>query len=361
MLTNDQINRLLLSKLLYMNGCEVFSTHNHGSEGMAVLALQDAVEMFLRTVAEYYDASISPTENFDKIVQKIDEAPKNISKTLVPRRTALFKLNKARVNFKHFGLLPVRGDVESFCGEIDLFLREASNSLFKLDFDTISLADFIKHRRTQNKLRAAERALQNAEYREAVEFSAMAFTLYRKFFERYSYRDYVTPPNRHLDESIKNELKSLQSRVERHNNLLELLSYGIDIAHYARFSAIAPGVIITAAKTLNIAYPQGMIQQHAPSDAAFCVAFSLKACVAMQNYHGPRYNRFHHNTEEIEVCHDSPIVVCPDEEPKEVIRIAKASERLIRLKEMHSGFYAGYTEIIEDGESAYIADVALIP
>ena len=69
------------------------------------------------------DTNLSGTEN-SKITAVIkaryDKIERILDKYKIPYRISLNQLNKARVNFKHFGLLTIKEDVNRFSRDLEL-------------------------------------------------------------------------------------------------------------------------------------------------------------------------------------------------------------------------------------------------
>jgi hypothetical protein len=110
--------------------------------GLAVSVGQDAVELFLRAVMkERHAPGQKMADEFIKAMDYIDAAADGVEQLKVPFRGKLIELNKARVNFKHYGLSPERSDAERLVGYVSQFFDEATPRFFGTSFEDISLAD----------------------------------------------------------------------------------------------------------------------------------------------------------------------------------------------------------------------------
>lgn len=149
------LKRLIYSKYLFRHGCELLERSSPLAEGMAVLCFQDAVEMMLRTVAEHVGAHIGEQDGFQSLFNKIDVATQDKG-LLVPDKSMLFQLNKARNNFKHWGLMPVKSDALKFRNDLEITFTKLSSMYFASDFSSVSFADLVYLRRVHNLLVNAE-------------------------------------------------------------------------------------------------------------------------------------------------------------------------------------------------------------
>jgi hypothetical protein len=87
------------------------------------------------------------------------------------------ELNKARVNFKHYGLVPNEADAARLLGYAEQFFEVASPLFFSCDFASVSLADLITSPLVRERVKAAEVADRNGDIAEALGASAEAVEL----------------------------------------------------------------------------------------------------------------------------------------------------------------------------------------
>jgi hypothetical protein len=300
MLAEALTRRLQYAKHLHRLGSMQLETPTFAAEGLALLSLQDAAEMFLRVLAEHVDAQIGSSETFDGLLNKIDQAlgagtgpmPRRL-----PFRSALVQLNKARVNFKHFGQLPVRQDVDKFARDVEGFFREVSRDHLGLDFASVSLAGLVIHQRTKNHLQSAERDLELGEYRAAIHEAGRALKIYEVYVDRPSYpklswralmssgagkRPSPGQPDplqdlHRLNLLAGNYFERLEAELSDHERQLKLLAWGINLAQYRRFLRLTPRVMMTMARTLILQRNIGEVPDEGPEAARFCVGFALAA------------------------------------------------------------------------------------
>ena len=90
------------------------------SGGMATSLLQDCVEAFLRILSEHGRVDVGVSASFDKLVHNIGD---RFASTL-EHRALLTRMNKARVAFKHHGILVPSEDALYFSQGVETFLSE---------------------------------------------------------------------------------------------------------------------------------------------------------------------------------------------------------------------------------------------
>lgn len=74
-------------------------------------------------------------------------------------RSKLLELNKARVAFKHYGILPASGEAVKFQTYAEDFLRSGMRNMFDVTFDTLSVSDLVAFQDVREHLKEAERLL----------------------------------------------------------------------------------------------------------------------------------------------------------------------------------------------------------
>jgi hypothetical protein len=113
----ETIRRLTLARHLYELGSASSRSANDMHLFSAVNLFQDAVEVFLVAVADHVGAAIDQNTKFDKYFVQINEkiAPKELS-----FKNKLLRLNRVRVDSKHYGIQPARDE----CARFSLMVRE---------------------------------------------------------------------------------------------------------------------------------------------------------------------------------------------------------------------------------------------
>lgn len=127
----------------------------------AVNLAQDAIETFLVALADKLQVVFDQNTKFDRYFVLIDEriAPKEL-----PFKTALLRLNRLRVDSKHHGLQPARGECERLLASAREFLDEASQAHLGAPFSTISAIDLLEAGDCKDLLTLAKKELEASDF-----------------------------------------------------------------------------------------------------------------------------------------------------------------------------------------------------
>lgn len=357
MIRPEILKRITYAKFLLLQGHEILQSSTPIADGVSVSLYQDAAEMLLRSVAEYFDADIKPRTSFDEIFNKIENASNNKNKVKISSKIAITQLNKSRVNFKHHGLLPTHDDSKKFSHDIEVFFQRTVEDCFGLNYEDISLAGVVKNDRIRNFLNLTEKCFYDANFSEAVMNSTKAFrlilqkTTFAEIGEKfYTFRDF---DNRELSKV----LLDIEESITEHEKQLNILKYGINLADYTHFQNITPAVSLSAARTFHIEYLTKINDDELEDNAQFCLNFVILSAIKVEQkeyikrkWYEEKYNR------EFIVTKPAEIIVYPidsqNQEQHEVIKTVSKEDVLVGN---FSRFDKGnYVSIIHDDDPAYI-------
>lgn len=146
------LNQLAVSSLRSNNDLHLFAAAN---------LLQDAAEAFLLAIADHVGAGIDQNTKFDKYFVLINEriAPKEL-----PFKTKLVRLNRIRVDSKHYGIQPARDECDRLAVSLREFFDEVSLSTLGVVFSTVSAIDLLEDGKSKNALLEAKAALEANDY-----------------------------------------------------------------------------------------------------------------------------------------------------------------------------------------------------
>lgn len=176
------ISQLLLSKRLYFCGSDYVDKPDPISAGMAISLFQDSVEILCWCVLKELDAKVRDNASFTSFFDLVEKAPKNKSSKQLPFKAKILELNKARVNFKHYGNLPDISEAKKFRGYTEEFLRVSFKYFFATDFDSLTLTQLIPFDDIKNIVASSEKALADDNIQDCIcELSKAKKQLFRKF------------------------------------------------------------------------------------------------------------------------------------------------------------------------------------
>ena len=354
------IRRLSLPRFLFRAGARALGGPGPYAPGLATSLFQDSVEAFLRILAETGGVDLKSQVSFDGLVDKVSKSYPSVS----GHKAALFRLNKIRVAFKHYGTSISGEDALHFREGAQAFLRETTRDALGLDFERASLVSVIGHRRTENRLLEAQEAVEAGRLREALECAAVALQIYLN--ARSVHRARVTShrlwglprldyrsADRRLQKSLTELTKWTVSHFEELHKSMDLLRYGIDLMAYWRFLDIAPNVQISMTGVRSTSWFRStdtLTQEEAEFSIEFVVDSALR--IGASDIHEEIWRDLK-RIGQVEAEQDSRVMVYPRDD-SEVIRSVSAGEVLTAVSELHGAETADYVAILQDGEAAFI-------
>ena len=105
----ETVRRISLARHLYELGISSLRSKNDISLFSAVNLLQDSVEAFLIAIADHVSASTDQNTKFDKYFVEID---KKIAPKTLPFKSKLLRLNRIRIDSKHYGIQPAHDECD---------------------------------------------------------------------------------------------------------------------------------------------------------------------------------------------------------------------------------------------------------
>lgn len=248
------IRRLTLARHLYELGIASLRSANEMQLFSAVNLLQDAVEAFLIAVADFTQAAIDQNTKFDKYFVLIDEkiAPKTL-----PFKSKLIRLNRIRIDSKHYGIQPARDECDRLALAVREFFDEVSTSLLSTSFSTVSAIDLLRDGETKSVLLEAKDALESGNLEECAIRCRKA--IYLEIERHYNISAYIdgTPSllggltsapqyarsKQYINDSV---LVPTDFIVYDHSNINEkLLTQGVDNTAYWNVWRLTPQVYKT--------------------------------------------------------------------------------------------------------------------
>ena len=168
------LNQLAASSLRSNNDLHLFAAAN---------LLQDAAEAFLLAIADHVSAPVDQNTKFDKYFVLIDE---RITPKELPFKTKLLRLNRIRVDSKHYGIQPARDECDRLAVSLREFFEEVSLSILGVVFSTVSAIDLLEDGNSKNALLGARAAL------DAGDFSACSIACRKALYLEIEWRYDIT-------------------------------------------------------------------------------------------------------------------------------------------------------------------------
>ncbi len=345
------LDRLVCAKYLFKKGQERLFSNSYYSEGEAVLLFQDSVEMTLRVIAEHLGCSLKPNAGFDALIVKIN----SMGRSKVPYSSSLAQMNKSRVGFKHHGLSPRKNDVLKFSSDLDSFYPQAFEDFLDVDFNTVSLVDLVLYARTRNHLKAAEEYHAEQNYRESVFSSAKAFQLFRYnidsrkvIFPRKLYGHFLGQDPKAAQWKLE-----VETAIDKHQSLLDLVLMGIDMVEYQKYYSITPNVAMTISGSFQV-LPRGLqtMPEHGIEESLFCMNFVLESVMRVEQNRPISFNSRNYEKHEYEIINSTPIIVYPKDDPEVICTLNSGDTVCSNSKEIPLN--KDYMKIRFQGDFAYV-------
>jgi len=209
------------------------------------------------------------------------------------------RLNKARVDLKHYGIIPSKLDIESFRVTTSAFFNENCPIIFGINFDDISLIDTIKFERPKNLLKQAKENFENGLIDKSLESLALSFEYLISDYEE-SKKDelnrspfFFGEPMTNLksfylggiineDRKIKEFVDKVSKSIEEIQKAIKILSFGIDYKKYAKFQSIVPYVVFSINNEPIFYVREGMTLSK--EDLEFCINFMVESALKLQEF-----------------------------------------------------------------------------
>jgi len=263
--------------------------------GASILSFHDSVELFLQLSLEKLNIS-KTTQNFMDYWDIIDKELKN---TILSQKEGMKRLNKARVDLKHYGIIPSKLDIESFRVTASAFFNENCPIIFGVNFDDISLIDIIKFERPKDLLKQAKEDFEKELIDKSLENLTLSFEYLILDYEESKKDDFNRSPfffgesmtylkSVYLggiikeDGKIRDFVDKVAKSIEEIQKAIKILSFGIDYKKYVKYKSIVPSVVFSI-NTDPIFYSrEGMTLSK--EDLEFCVNFIIESALKMQEF-----------------------------------------------------------------------------
>jgi len=251
----ETVRRLNLARHLHELGAASLRSANDMHLFSAVNLLQDAVEAFLIAIADHLGAHIDQNTKFDKYFVAINEkiAPKEL-----PFKSKLLRLNRIRVDSKHYGIQPARDECDRLSIAVREFFDEVSTAVLKASFSTVSAIDLLNDGETKTELLEAKKALEEGRLEDcAIGCRKALFLEVERHFDIYAYKDgkpvgilagvsdapYYACSKQYIDENVRDPTDFI---VYNHSTLdQKLLTQGADNTAYWNVWRLTPEVYRT--------------------------------------------------------------------------------------------------------------------
>jgi hypothetical protein len=295
MLDPTKMQRLAFIKYMFRIGIQQ-SSNAEPFSGAALLTFHDSVELFLQLASEELGAEASKTF-MDYWPSLSARLPAEVE---LSQAESMRRLNKSRVSLKHHGTLPSKLDMEAFRATTFSFFEENTRAIFGIDFDQISLTEFVQPEGAKKRIISAQKFLEAGDIKNAISEVAVSF---HEMIDDYSSRK-KTRANRSpfyfgrslnfhnsffmgLDRGPDRKLAEFVDRVaesiEYMQSAIKVLALGLDYRKYSKFQMLTPYTVRTMDGKYHIEH-DSTSGLPLPEDVGFCIDFVIEAAVHLRDF-----------------------------------------------------------------------------
>lgn len=296
-LSEATIRRLAFLKYLYTKAVNE-SFQPEPMSASSILTFHDSVELFLQLSCE----NLNVRANNPSFMKYFSLLEPKLPEGELQEKESMKRMNKARGNLKHSGILPSKIDIEGFRASVTNFFQENTSIVFKLDFNSISLTHLIECDEAKKSLEDANSFKENNKIKEAFQKIAIAFDQVISHHEKLHDLNNIYSPY-YLGESVMVEaallklskamagdkkeplldvLTKLSISVHKMRNSLKIISLGIDYNKYNKFISLTHWVTKTSTEEYDIIRKNDysvFSQKH----FSFCFNFVIESALKLQD------------------------------------------------------------------------------
>lgn len=292
------LQRLAFVKYLY-NYANEQSRSPELMAAASLLTFHDAIEIFLQIASEHLNAG-KQQPNF---LDYWDLFPPKLGIPAFPQKESMRRLNKARVSLKHAGTLPSKLDIEAFRASTTQFFQEAAKLVFEIEFEDISLIEYVNPDESREHLRAAEAYCAESKFDDATVEITLAF---HKMIDAYtdgartgarlpfSFGENMTfLSSSSLGLRKHNELRdvarfvdSVRDSIQAMQHAMKIIALGLDYKKYNRFIALLPFVRGTLGGNYNVQMPPFRQGEPDAGYIRFCINYVIECSIRLSEPEG---------------------------------------------------------------------------
>jgi len=229
--------------------------------GYAIVMLHDSIEQFCLLCAEHRGVKIPSDCRFMEYWKKLP----------LTHETTMSRMNKVRVNLKHAGVMPSKGDSFFFYLSAGDFFRDNGKALLSVDFDQVSLVGALVEGPAKSLLFEANDLIKRDRLFEALCKISLAFYQLLEEYEERRIDSHEQSPFDLLAAShhgmsyhwlrlkdgpyadLRDFIEGVEGSIKSLHEALRIIGFGIDWKNYIRFRTIVPSHARTMDGTVHFA------------------------------------------------------------------------------------------------------------
>jgi len=281
------MRRLALIRYLYETGVQ--QSRQPEPLGLtSILMLHDTIELFLQLASEQLNVE-KQNQGFMEYWELLES---KLGRELTERES-LKRLNKARVDFKHYGILPSKLEIEGFRASTTNFLEVNSPMIFGVEFNSISMTSLVQCAEARGNLETALKLIEQEKCEEAIDKIAVAFAQliydYEKrqttgsFFFGESFLCLGSSSIAIRGSTLADFVDTVEDSLEALQRAVKVLSLGLDYRRYDKFTQLTPSVKKIPGGDY---YIPSIKRERAPTayECRFCLDFVVESAIRLQEF-----------------------------------------------------------------------------
>lgn len=282
----DVVKRLAFIRYMYQVGVEQ-SRKSEPLSALSILTFHDSVELFLQLVCVVKgvkSTNITFMSYWDEI--------KNKTTLILTQKETMRKLNDARVQLKHSGVIPSHFEIVSADHSVTNFFLENTPLVFEMQFESVSMSYFVQCVQAKENLDMATRLIEESKFEESLDKISLAFEQIIDDYELKKVREsggrspFSRPQPKSYRMGIKDRIqkeyfKDIDDSIELLQKKIKIFDLGLDAKHYAKFESLTPWW----RKDISGHYFSHKYKRDKPltiNDCLFCFDFVVESALHIQ-------------------------------------------------------------------------------
>ena len=257
---------------------------------VSILIFHDAVELFLQFASERHNVGRKDT----KFMEYWDLLQNRMQRESFTQKESMRRLNDARRELKHNGIIPDELEIESARVNVTEFFQENTPIAFNLRFSEISLIDLVQWKEVKNKLREAENLFEEGKKEDAINNIAIGFRILIDDYEirrRDQYgrnlfgfsRFFPITFGLKIDRELKDLFDRVFDSVKSLQNIVKILALGIDYQKFERFQSITPSIYGNPEQGYLVREFNDSRTIPTEDEFQFCINFVIESAMTLQD------------------------------------------------------------------------------
>ncbi len=282
-LNQTTLSRLSLIKYLFEIGLKQ-SRLSSPQNSISLLMFHDSIELFLQLCIEFLNVSKSGI-GFMTYFKVINQELKGNE---LSQKSAMNKLNRARVNLKHYGMLSKKSDIETFRVNAKDFFEDNTKLIFYINFSEISMIELVQNNKVRKILKNALNFSKKEQYKEALEHISIGFNILLADYDHmiFDFEDLNEDDFEGEEIDFSKGITKLNEILEKMQFTLKLSSLNIDNTNYIKFHHLTPALY--SGKNIYGKYSAhwSFVNQKEfnQEQVNFCLDFIIDCALKLQEY-----------------------------------------------------------------------------